>query len=343
MTTSIIFAAGERHTQAGHPEYAGRMEAIYRFLDQSGTLDRVTVLEPQMATEADLARVHSADQINLVRWISERGGGMIGGDTYTTTGTFDAARLAAGAACQAVEAVVTGSADNAVALIRPPGHHAGASSIEGFCLFNNIAIAARYAQTQLGVKRIAIVDFDVHHGNGTQDIFYADNSVQFFSIHMFGSYFYPGSGRFQEDGMKQGAGYTINAPLPAGTGDRGYQAVFDEIVEPLLEQFQPDLILVSAGFDAHWRDPLAQMQLSLTGYAALTQRLIRYAKEICDEKIVFVLEGGYDLDVLGYSILNLVHALLGDGETQDPLGIAPYAETDVSDLLIKVKQLHLLA
>ncbi len=306
-------------------------------------MERVTVLEPAMATEEDLARVHSADQINLVRWVSERGGGMIGGDTYTTRGTFDAAKIAAGSACRAVESVVSGSADNAVALIRPPGHHASASSIEGFCLFNNIAIAARYAQTQLGIERIAIVDFDVHHGNGTQDIFYADNSVQFFSIHMFSHYFYPGSGRLQEDGVKQGAGYTINAPLPPGTGDRGYQAVFDEIVEPLLAQFQPDLILVSAGYDAHWRDPLAQMQLSLRGYAALTQRLIRYAGELCAGKIIFLLEGGYDLDVLGYGVLNLIHALLKDDDVLDPFGAAPQNEVDVSGLLIKVKQLHLLA
>ncbi len=343
MTTSIIFAAGEQHTQVGHPEHTGRMGAVRRFLAESQILERVTVLEPQMATEADLERVHSAEQINLVRWVSERGGGMIGGDTYTTRGTFDAAKLAAGAACQAVECVVGGSADRAVALIRPPGHHAGASSIEGFCLFNNIAIAARYAQTQLGVQRIAIIDFDVHHGNGTQDIFYADNSVQFFSTHMFSHFFYPGSGHQREDGIKQGAGYTINAPLPPGTGDRGYQAVFDEIVEPLLTQFQPDLLLVSAGFDAHWRDPLAQMQLSLSGYAALTKRLIRYANELCAGKIVFVLEGGYDLDVLGYSVLNLVHALLGDADVLDPFGAAPRREVDISDLLIKVKQQHLLA
>lgn len=343
MVTSIIFAAGEKHTQTGHPEFAGRLAAVRQFLEKGGLLERVTVLEPEMATEETLELVHSADQVNLVRWISERGGGMIGADTYTTNGTFDAAKLAAGAACQAVDSVLTGSADHAVALIRPPGHHAGASSIEGFCLFNNIAIAARHAQAEHGVERIAIVDFDVHHGNGTQDIFYADNSVQFFSIHMFGGYFYPGSGRLQEDGVKQGLGYTINAPLPAGTGDQGYQAVFDEIVEPLLEQFQPDLILVSAGFDAHWRDPLAKMQLSLRGYATLVRRLIRYAADLCAGKIVFVLEGGYDLDVLGYSILNLIHALLEDDIVHDPFGVAPHAETDVSDLLIKVKQLHLLA
>jgi acetoin utilization deacetylase AcuC-like enzyme len=343
MTTSIIFAAGEQHTQVGHPEHAGRLGAIRQFLEASGILEQVLILEPKMATDEDILRVHSADQINLVRWVSQRGGGMIGGDTYTTVGTFDAAKLAAGAACQAVDSVLTGKADNSVALIRPPGHHASESSIEGFCLFNNVAIAARYAQTQHNVERIAIVDFDVHHGNGTQNIFYADSSVQFFSIHMFSHFFYPGSGHLLEDGVQQGLGYTINAPLPPGTGDRGYQAVFDQIVTPLLTDFQPELILVSAGFDAHWRDPLAQMQLSLQGYAAVMRHLIRDADALCGGKIVFVLEGGYDLDVLGYSILNLIHALLKNDVVLDPIGAAPDDETDVSDLLIKVKQLHLLA
>ena len=343
MTTGIIFAEGEQHTQKGHPEHAGRLAAVRALLTERGMLARLTPLEAQPATDADLLRVHSAEQIELVRWISERGGGMIGGDTYTTSGTLDAATLAAGTAIRAVEGVMSGEVDNAIALVRPPGHHAGASSIEGFCLFNNIAVAARFAQERFGVERVTIIDFDVHHGNGTQDIFYSDDSVQFFSIHMFGHYFYPGSGRAAEDGTAAGVGYTINAALPPGTGDRGYREVFDGVVEPLIEQFEPQLLLVSAGFDAHWRDPLAQMELSLTGYADIVQRTVSYAEKLCDGNIVFVLEGGYDLEVLGLGVVNLANALLGDSAVLDPIGTSPNRERDISDVLIKLKQRHLLA
>lgn len=342
MSTGLIFAPANGHDMKGHPEHAGRMAGVWAQLEESGVLERVVQHPPIEATYEQLSAVHSAEQIGLVEYISREGGGMIGGDTYTTAETANEVRLAAGSACRAVELVVSGEVNNAIALVRPPGHHAGKNSIEGFCLFNNIAIAARHARDHLGVERIAIIDFDVHHGNGTQDIFYEDNSVQFFSIHMFGSYFYPGSGRSSEDGLSQGTGYTINVPLPPGVGDAGYARVIEEIVEPLTTQFAPELILVSAGFDAHWRDPLAEMKLSVSGYADIAQRLVALADRVCDGRMVAILEGGYDIAVLGYGVLNLIYAMLKDGAVVDPIGQAAGQERDISDLIVSVQQQHLL-
>lgn len=341
-TTGFVFAAGAQHTMDGHPEFAGRTAAIWAQLNSAELLPHLTELTPQLATETQLARVHHRDQIATVQAVSQRGGGMIGGDTYTTAATWDETRYAAGSACVAVDAVLSSQVDKAVALVRPPGHHAGQRSIEGFCLFNNIAIAARHAQAVYGVERVSIVDFDVHHGNGTQDIFYDDPSVQFFSTHQYGRYFYPGSGREQEDGKGRGMGQTINIPLPVNTGDRGYAAVFDQVIEPLLREFSPQLILVSLGFDAHWRDPLAQMGLSLTGYDQLVRRLLKWADHLCDGNIVFVLEGGYDLQVLSIGVQNLIMALL-QLKGVDPLGISAAPEPDLSERIIKLRQQHLLA
>ncbi|MGB1251373.1 MAG: histone deacetylase [Candidatus Promineifilaceae bacterium] len=341
MATGFVFSAGAKHTQAGHPEFAGRTEAIWEQLSSAELMPHLVQLPTSSATAEQLARVHHRDQIYTVKAVSQRGGGMIGGDTYVTAETWDETCLAAGSTCATVDAVLSGQVDNAAALVRPPGHHAGHRSIEGFCLFNNIAVAARHAQAVHGVERVAIVDFDVHHGNGTQDIFYEDESVQFFSTHQFSRYFYPGSGSRQEDGRGKGAGHNINIPLPIGTGDQGYAAVFDQVIEPLLDQFVPQLLLVSIGFDAHWRDPLAQMKLSLTGYDQLVRRLLQWSERLCGGKIVFVLEGGYDLQVLSIGVQNLMMALL-QHEAVDPLGGSAEPEPDLSELIVKLRQQHLL-
>ena len=326
----------------GHPEFAGRTAAIWEQLNSAELLPHLTQLTPQPATTEQLSRVHHRDQIYTVQAVSQQGGGMIGADTYTTSATWDEACLAAGSACVAVDAVLTGQVEHAAALVRPPGHHAGKRSIEGFCLFNNIAVAARHAQAVHNVERVSIIDVDVHHGNGTQDIFYDDPSVQFFSTHQYGRYFYPGSGNQHEDGRGEGAGHTINIPLPTGTGDTGYAEVFDQLIEPLLGEFKPQLMLVSLGFDAHWRDPLAQMKLSLTGYDQLVRRQLRWAEQLCDGKIVFVLEGGYDLQVLSIGVQNLMMALL-QHKAVDPLGVSAEMEPDLSERIVKLRQQHLLA
>lgn len=341
MATGIVIAGGEAHTLKGHPEHAGRLRAVVERLETAGALRETVALPATVATPAQLAAVHTADHIELVSWASERSG-MIGGDTYVTRQSDAMARLAAGSACRAVDAVLGGVVRNAFALVRPPGHHAGSNAVEGFCLYNNVAIAARHAQQAHGAKRVAIIDFDVHHGNGTQEIFYADPSVLFISLHMHTRYFYPGTGTLQEDGAGRGMGRTVNLPLPPGVGDVGYARLFDRIVEPLLSSFMPDLLLVSAGFDAHWRDPLAHELLSLRGYAALVQRLVTWSNLLCGGKLVLVLEGGYDLEVLANGVLNAVYALQGLGIVSDPIGPAPEREIEIDPLLIKFQQHYLL-
>jgi acetoin utilization deacetylase AcuC-like enzyme len=236
---------------------------------------------------------------------------------------------------------MNGRARNALALVRPPGHHAESGQVSGFCLFNNVAIAARHAQAMHDVKRVTIFDFDVHHGNGTQEIFYEDDSVLFVSMHLYAPYFYPGLGSLDEMGLGQGYGYTLNVPLPPGVGDIGYGRILNELVWPKIRAFQPDFIMVSVGFDAHWQDPLASAGLSLTGYAHIAKQLVALADAVCNGRILFVLEGGYHLDVLTAGIKNLIHSLQGGDEVHDDFGPMPYAETDVTHLLDKLRKRHL--
>jgi acetoin utilization deacetylase AcuC-like enzyme len=210
----------------------------------------------------------------------------------------------------------------------------------GFCLLNNIAIAARHAQRAHGIAQVLIVDFDVHHGNGTQDALYDDPSIMFISTHQ--SPLYPGTGMIGETGYGAGTGYTLNIPLPPGVGDSGYTTVFDHIVLPAARCFDPQLILVSAGFDAHWADPLANMRLSLAGFSALTRSLITLAQELCAGRIVFVLEGGYNLQVLSHGWANIARALLGQPDGDDPIGAASGHEPALTALLDRVRHVHKL-
>jgi acetoin utilization deacetylase AcuC-like enzyme len=208
----------------------------------------------------------------------------------------------------------------------------------GFCLFNNVALAARAALRGGIVTRVAIVDFDVHHGNGTQEAFDSDPNVLYISTHQYPHY--PGTGHWSETGKDRGEGTTLNVPLGAGVGDSGYASIFAELVWPLVERFCPSLILVSAGYDAHWSDPLAQMSLSLTGYAWLQRELVQMAGDLCDGRIVFGLEGGYQMDVLAFGVLNAFYALMGEDTIADPLGSSPYAERPVDALVARLKQVH---
>jgi acetoin utilization deacetylase AcuC-like enzyme len=265
---------------------------------------------------------------------------MMGLDTYITPHSYDIARLAAGGALRAVDAVLGGETNNAIAALRPPGHHATASNGMGFCLLNHAALAARHAQTVYGIERVLILDYDVHHGNGTQDIFYDDPGVLYISTHE--SPLYPGTGHVSEVGQGAGAGFTMNIPLPAGVGDAGYASVFAELVLPAAQRFAPQLVLVSAGFDAHWADPLAHMRLSLTGYDDLTRRVIQFSRQMCAGRIVFVMEGGYNLEVLGTAWVNVTRALLDEGAGDDPLGPAPGREVSIEGQLQRIRQLHKL-
>ena len=343
MPTAFVFAPALTHTKYQHPESHDRLATLIPELEAYNILADVVRIEPEPAKIAQLRRVHTAALIDEIRQVSQRGGGILDhGDTYATKDSYELARLAVGGTNKAVEAVLDGRAQNGLALVRPPGHHAESDHVSGFCLFNNVAAAARHAQATYGVERVLIVDFDVHHGNGTQEIFYYDDSVMFMSVHMFAPFFYPGIGSLNENGVGSGQGFTVNVPLPAHVGDIGYGRVIDELLSPKAKIFNPDLILVSIGFDAHWRDPLASAGLSLTGYAKIVRLMLAMADELCNGRILFVLEGGYLREALTLGILNTLYALTGKDKIVDPLGPMPYPENDISGLLDKLKRHHLL-
>jgi acetoin utilization deacetylase AcuC-like enzyme len=299
----------EHQTPPGHPERSERAE-VMDVVAGRWRARGVEVVAPRQATREQLTRVHDGD---YVRRISETMGRAtaLDPDTYTSPESYEIALLAAGAAIDGVERVMGGAHRAAVALVRPPGHHAERSKAMGFCLFNNVAVAAAHARSA-GARRVAIVDYDVHHGNGTQHMFDADPSVLYVSLHQYP--YYPGTGAADEIGRERGAGYTVNAPLEVGAVDEDYRQVFDAVVLPVLRQFEPDLVLISAGFDAHERDPLAGMRLTTGSFGAMTAELRRVADDCCRGRIVAVTEGGYDLQALAASLdaaiqsLNAPHA-----------------------------------
>jgi len=292
-------------TPVGHPERPERGEVLSRvaaaFAQQGGT-----VLEPRAATDADLERVHTREHIDAIA--ATRGKAtMIDEDTFTSPDSEEVARLAAGAVVTGVDHVLDGAPGaRALVLVRPPGHHAEADRAMGFCLYNNIAVGAAYARSR-GCTRVAIVDYDVHHGNGTQWIFYEDPTVLFVSSHQFP--FYPGTGAASERGRAAGEGYTLNIPLAAGAQDEEIERRYAEQVLPAVRAFKPDLLMVSAGFDAHELDPLGRLRMTTGGFERLTRTLVGLAGEVCDGRMVLVTEGGYNLDALA-ECLNAVIAVV---------------------------------
>jgi acetoin utilization deacetylase AcuC-like enzyme len=297
-------------TPPGHPESPERADVLEAIASRAKARgEEVTTMRP--ASRQQLLRVHTATHIDGIE--ATRGHAlMIDADTYTSPDTADVALLAAGAAVQGVEAVlIVGDRPHraAAALVRPPGHHAESARAMGFCIYNNVAVAAADARAR-GVARVAIVDYDVHHGNGTQQIFYDDPSVLYISTHQFP--FYPGTGAATEIGERDGLGFTVNLPIEAGATDGDYVHVFERGVLPVLEQFRPGLLLISAGFDAHEQDPLAQMRMSSAGFAWITSELRAMADRVSDGKVVLVTEGGYALPALGESLDLALSVLAGD-------------------------------
>ena len=319
---------GQRHDTGEHPERPQRLTSIVDALDRAGVTVAVPLTKPTPATVEQVGRVHDLDFVADVERRSARGFGYWDADTIISRDSYQAALIAAGGAIAATEAVVTGSARRAVSLHRPPGHHARPDAGMGFCLFNSIAIAARDAQARLGIGRVAIFDFDVHHGNGTEEMFAADPSVLYVSTHQ--ANWWPGTGRLEETGTGEGRGTTVNLPFPAGLRDAKYLRLYEAVVEPVIRRFQPELILISAGYDAHWADPLAQVELSIAGYAAITERLISLAEDICGGRLACVLEGGYNLSALSGAVLATVQVLRRPLDPSavpptwsDPLGPSP--------------------
>jgi acetoin utilization deacetylase AcuC-like enzyme len=339
MTTGYVYdEVFLKHNLPGHPENRSRLEQTMALLETSGMLARLTHIPARPATREELTRVHRPAYVDQVQVISEKGGGYLDPDTYTNLHSYQAALVAAGGLVEATLAVIDGRVDNAFALVRPPGHHAMPGRGMGFCLFGNVAIAAKAARLDRGLDRVLIVDFDVHHGNGTQAMVEDDPAVCFISTHQYP--YYPGTGAADETGRGPGKGTVVNMPLSPGAGDQVFRQLYQRMVIPVARRFAPDLILVSAGFDAHWDDPLAGLGLSLGGYAWITQTLVSLAEELCGGRIVFTLEGGYHLGVLSYGILNTFHALLGDETVEDPLGPSRRPEPGVADYIASLRQLH---
>jgi acetoin utilization deacetylase AcuC-like enzyme len=312
-TTALILHAdcGRHDTGWSHPEHQGRLPAIVHALerDTPALLERVHQQEGTYASEAQLLRVHTSAHVDLVRnaaVTAERTGTLINldPDTIVSPASWDAARAAAGCAIDAAHLVLHNGVRSAFALTRPPGHHATASRPMGFCLFNNAAVAARAVQAEHGIERVLIVDWDVHHGNGTQDVFWRDGSVFYYSLHQHP--LYPGTGRAADRGEGEGEGTTLNRPLPAGFPVDEYLGLFTEDIERIAKDFEPDLVLVSAGFDAHRADPLGGLPLETKTFAELTH-IVR--KHLAKGRVSSVLEGGYDLTALADSVRAHLHAL----------------------------------
>lgn len=300
----------KRHdTGRGHPETSRRFDAVTGALESSGLAGKMMSLEPRTVTREDLLLAHTAEYLALAEGEIDSGESQLStGDTVISAHSWEAALTAAGSGFAAVDAVVAGKVANAFCVVRPPGHHASAARGMGFCVLNNVALAARHAQRRHGLERVLIVDWDVHHGNGTQDIFYADGTVLFFSTHQ--SPWYPGTGRADETGTGAGRGTTINCPLPAGSGRDEILEAFAKKLMPAADAFRPDLVLISAGFDSRAGDPLGQFQLTDADFAELTKLTRNLADRHSKGRLVSLLEGGYNLAGLASAATAHVEALL---------------------------------
>jgi acetoin utilization deacetylase AcuC-like enzyme len=328
------------HDTGDHVENSQRLVAAMVYLKETGIEEKLTCLPSRPALLKELEMIHAPEYISYVKSKAEKGGGWLDPDTVMSPKSYEAALYAAGGFMMAVEAVMKGEVDNAFALVRPPGHHATYDQAKGFCIFNNMAIAAKFALNKFSLNRILIADFDVHHGNGTQDAFYADPRVLYFSTHQYP--FYPGTGWMDETGTGEGEGTTVNFPMAAGWGDEEYLRAFNEVLVPVARRFQPQLILVSAGFDAHWADHMAMMRVSVKGFAQMAMILKELAAEVCQGRLVFTLEGGYNLQVVASSVKAVFDVLLSNSEIDDPLGEASMARKPegFDGHIEKIKRIH---
>ena len=308
MTTGLVFDERFLAHRApyGHPEHPGRLAAIRERLRAEGLDARCRAVPAREATDEELLRIHTPDHVETIDATARESFVSLDPDTYTSRDSALAARLAAGGLVDLTAEVAAGRLDNGFALLRPPGHHAEADRAMGFCLYNNVAVAARAAQAGGAAERVLVVDWDLHHGNGTQHSFWEDPTVLYFSTHQYP--FYPGTGSVAEIGAGPGRGYTANVPWPGGCGDDEYLDAFDRLLLPLAARFTPDLVIVSAGFDAADGDPLGAMRLSPSGYARMTERL----RALAGGRVVLALEGGYHLDAISRAAAACTRVLLGE-------------------------------
>ncbi|MFC1851274.1 histone deacetylase [candidate division CSSED10-310 bacterium] len=340
MKTGIVYdEVFTKHAYSGHPENFDRLVAIRTLLTEKEILNLTTPVSARTATDEELELCHHSHYISQVKALSLRGGGMLDPDTYMNEYSCEAASKAVGGMIDLTTKILTGELNNGFALTRPPGHHATPNRGMGFCIFNTVAVAASALQTYHDCARVVIVDFDVHHGNGTQDILEDNASIMYISSHQFPHY--PGTGNFNAIGSKNAQGTKINIPLPHGTGDSGLKLAYSEIVFPVIKRFSPDFILISAGYDGHWQDYLAGLNFSLSGYHWLVTELINLADECCQGRIAFCLEGGYHRKVLANGVVNAFWSLLGQSDqVDDPIGSFQGHETDITAVVDKLKTIH---
>jgi len=299
MKTGFIHDARflEHDTGPGHPECSARLSETISFLQSQAWFNSLISIEAEKADLKNILDVHDAAYVRRAEEMCRSGSSYLDSmDVSICTESYDIALLAAGSTIQLADDVVNNHVDNAFALLRPPGHHAENAMAMGFCLFNNIAVLARYLQNTHGLNKIAIIDWDVHHGNGTQHLFEEDPSVLYISTHQYP--FYPGTGSYSETGMGKGSGATLNCPMPAGATDQNYKQAFIEQILPKIDDFKPEFILISAGFDAHQADPLAEINLSTESFGWMTERIMEKANHYCDNRVISLLEGGYNLAAL---------------------------------------------
>jgi acetoin utilization deacetylase AcuC-like enzyme len=307
--TALVYSIDYLHHKTGpfHPESPSRLKVIIRELKKSGILknERCTLIDPEKADIKIMQSIHDPDYIDRVRQFCDYGGGLLDqGDTAVSSESYEVAQLAAGGTVKAADLVMRGEYKNAFALVRPPGHHAGPDYPMGFCVFNNVAAAAAHLLENFNLDRILILDIDAHHGNGTQDIFYKSNRILYISLHE-NPHEFPLTGFANETGKNEGLGYTVNLPLPYGTGDRIYLRAFREVAIPIINQYKPQFILISTGFDNHFTDPVGNLSLSAFSYAKIFDGILELAAEYCQGKLVAVLEGGYSLRLLGKMVCAL--------------------------------------
>ncbi len=300
-----------RHsTGFAHPESPERLGAIYEMLENSSMAGKLTEIQPRLATHQEIESIHNPDYVEFIAGTAGKQCVYLDPDTTTSPDTYETAKLAVGGVCNAIDSVIDGKVDNAFALVRPPGHHAEKDTAAGFCVFNNIAIGAMHAINKYKFKKILIVDWDLHHGNGTQHSFYGDPRVLYFSTHQYP--YYPGTGSLSESGKGEGENYTINVPLSIGAGDAVFVKIFRKILQPVAMAFKPDLVLLSAGFDTYYQDPLGGMRVTPDGFAAMTRVLLNIADACCRGRFVVVLEGGYHLGGLAKSVKAVLQEMLDE-------------------------------
>lgn len=315
MQTDLLYHEGfQKHSMTpGHPERPERLQYTLDLLGNKGLLNQngFEIVYPEQAGPEEIYPIHSLGYLSMLKERSELGGGYFTLDTMANEHTYTAAMLAAGASMVGVDRIIRKTSQNGFVLCRPPGHHAEFERAFGFCFINNIAVAAMRLIRKWNLSRVMIIDYDAHHGNGTQKAFYSTDKVLYVGLHQHGRTLFPGSGFSNEIGVGEGEGYTVNLPLAPGSGDPSYSMLFDEIIGPLAESYEPEFVLVSAGFDAHHQDPLTNLGITLAGLALLNQQIHDISKEFSQGRCLYFLEGGYELDILGNGILNVLQELLG--------------------------------